>query len=57
MRLDLLATVVDDTIRFVTEKGKETSPNMKHKSDNVTIDMERKKQEQLLENNMRTKIR
>jgi hypothetical protein len=52
MKLDLLtnATVVDDAIRFVTQKGAaKTEP----KSGADAIAIEEEKQEQLLDNNIR----
>ena len=52
MKLDLLtnATVVDDAIRFVTQKG---AANAEPMSGADPIAMEKEKQEQLLENNIR----
>jgi hypothetical protein len=53
MKLDLLtnATVVDDAIRFVTQRG--ATANAEPKSDADPIAMENEKQDLLLENNIR----
>jgi hypothetical protein len=52
MKLELLTntTVVDDAIRFVTQKG---AVNAESKSGADPIATEKEKQEQLLENNIR----
>jgi uncharacterized spore protein YtfJ len=50
MKLDLLinATVVDDAIRFVTQKG---AANVEPKTDAAPVIIEEKKQQQEQENN------